>query len=193
MKTKPAIQRWRSYWAEGIAVKNDQTGGIKYDDRKLRVDLIPPEAIEALARIYTYGTDGKPASPEYPGKPTPYAERNWEKGMNWGRVFGALQRHIWAFWRGEDIDPESGFPHVEHALWNAAALVTYQLRKAGTDDRTRKIDPCWADQECDTCKRRLRPGERFVLVDDEERFRSSQQFCPECYEIYREEISKGTI
>jgi len=110
-------------------------GGMKYDDGKPRVDLIPPEAIEALARIYTYGFNGKPATDKFPGKPTPYLARNWEKGMDWGRVFAALNRHLWAWWRGEDVDPESGFPHIEHALWNAVALVTYRLRKIGTDSR----------------------------------------------------------
>jgi hypothetical protein len=110
-------------------------GGVKYDGQKLRMDLIPPEAIEALARIYTYGCNGKPAAAEFPGKAKPYAERNWEKGMDWGRVFAALNRHLWAWWRGEEVDPESGFPHIEHALWNAAALATYRLRKTGTDTR----------------------------------------------------------
>lgn len=109
--------------------------GTKQDNGKLRIDLIPPEAIQALARIYTYGANGIPASDQFPGKAEPYAERNWEKGMDWGRVFAALNRHLWAFWLGEDLDPESGFPHIEHTLWNAAALVTYRLRKIGTDTR----------------------------------------------------------
>ncbi len=112
--------------------------GFKHDASKLRMDLIPPEAIEALARICTYGCTGTPASSEFPGKASPYPDRNWEQGMDWGRVFAALNRHLWAWWRGEDLDPESGYPHLEHALWNAAALVTYRLRGVGNDSRLGK-------------------------------------------------------
>ena len=113
------------------------TVGVKYDSGKLHMDLISPEAIQALARTATYGIDGKPASPEFPGKSDPYPVRNWEQGMDWGRVFAALQRHSWAWWSGEDLDQESGFPHIEHALWCAAALATYRLRHIGTDTRAK--------------------------------------------------------
>ncbi len=115
-------------------------GGFRHDTGKLRMDLVSPEAVEALARISTYGADGKPASEEFPGKPTPYPERNWESGMDWGRVFASLNRHLWAFWRGEELDPESGLPHVEHMLWNAAALVTYRARGIGKDTRHKRGD-----------------------------------------------------
>jgi hypothetical protein len=65
-----------------------------------------------------------------------YGDRNYELGMSWGRVFSALGRHAWAFWRGQDIDPDSGMPHTWHVLACAAFLVTYEARKIGTDDRS---------------------------------------------------------
>lgn len=43
--------------------------------------------------------------------------------------------HAWAFWAGENNDPESGLPHMAHAAWNALALVEYLLRTIGKDDR----------------------------------------------------------
>jgi hypothetical protein len=96
--------------------------GRKDDQDKLRYDLIPPELLEEVARVLTYGA-------------VKYSERNWEKGMAWHRPFGALMRHMWAWWRGENVDPETGFSHLAHAACCIAFLITYERRRIGTDDR----------------------------------------------------------
>ena len=98
--------------------------GVKFDQEKPRLDLIPPEVIEELGIVLGYGAKK-------------YAERNWEKGMAWSRVYAAALRHILKWWEGEEIDPESGLPHISHALCNLAFLVTYCRRDIGTDDRPR--------------------------------------------------------
>ncbi len=69
--------------------------GKKFDEGKLRMDLIPPEAIKGLAKVLTYGADK-------------YGEKNWLNGLSYSRVYAAIQRHLWAFWEGEDNDDESG-------------------------------------------------------------------------------------
>ena len=96
--------------------------GRKHDSGKLRLDLIPPEAIDALAEVLTPGA-------------ARYGARNWEKGLTWGRCFAAMMRHAWAWWRGEDKDPDSGLSHMAHVLCNAAFLVTFERRRLGQDDR----------------------------------------------------------
>lgn len=98
------------------------TEGLRYDTGKPRMDLIPPEAVFALADALRVGAEK-------------YAERNWELGMDWSRVFGSLMRHAWKFWRGEDIDEETGVPHVDLIMINAVFLCTYYRRKIGKDDR----------------------------------------------------------
>lgn len=103
-------------------IKPDLTEGVKFDSDKIQLELIPPEVIEALGQVLTFGAKK-------------YAPRNWEKGMSWSRIMGSTMRHLWAWFKGEDKDPESGFPHLWHALTNVAFLVTYEARKAGTDDR----------------------------------------------------------
>jgi len=97
-------------------------GGLRYDDDKPRFDLLPPEAMEALARHYLAGAQK-------------YDARNWEKGMAWGRCFGSMMRHAWAWMRGEDIDQETGNHHMIAVAWNAIALFTYATRHIGEDDR----------------------------------------------------------
>lgn len=96
--------------------------GHKDDDGKPRYDLIPPEFLDDTAKVLTYGA-------------MKYAPRNWEKGMAWGRVFGALMRHMWAWWRGQKLDPETGLPHLAHAACCIAFLMAFEARGVGKDDR----------------------------------------------------------
>lgn len=65
-------------------------------------------------------------------------DRNWELGMNWSRVFGALMRHMWAWWGGEKVDPETGKSHLWHAGCCIAFLIAYEERKVGNDDRPKE-------------------------------------------------------
>jgi hypothetical protein len=92
-----------------------------FDSGKLRMDLIPPEAEIAIAEVLTYGSKK-------------YGDRNWEKGMPWSKPWGSMRRHLMKHQTGELVDPESGLPHLYHALCNLAFLVTYQMRGSDQDD-----------------------------------------------------------
>ena len=87
-----------------------------------RFDLMPVWAQEEIARVFGWGA-------------TKYDDHNWRKGYKWGYSFGAMMRHAWAFWRGEDHDPESGLHHMAHVAWHCLVLMTYWKEKLGTDDR----------------------------------------------------------
>lgn len=97
-------------------------GGVKFDSDKIRLELLPPELIFAVGDIMTSGAKK-------------YTDRNWELGMNWSRVYGALMRHLWAWWRGDAGDPDTGRSHLWHAGCCIAFLIAYEERKTGTDDR----------------------------------------------------------
>lgn len=103
--------------AQGIT---DQ--GRKDDQTKERYDLIPAMPLHELAKVYSGGA-------------VKYTDRNWEKGIKWGRIFAAIMRHLWAFWRGEDTDPESGLHHAAHAAWGCFALIEYSRTHQELDDR----------------------------------------------------------
>lgn len=103
---------------------------LKKDRSKLRIDLIPPEAILALATSLTYGADK-------------YSDRNWEQSPTaWGRYFAALQRHLWDWQAGNDIDEESGMPTLWCAMACLSFLITYEQRGIGTDDRVPHHETC---------------------------------------------------
>ena len=105
-----------------IRFKDETTGGEK-GTKLARFDLIPPEAITALAEHFSRGAEK-------------YEDRNWERGYPWSLSFAALQRHIWALWGGEDIDPETGTHHAIAAMWHCVVLFTFAQRELGTDDRS---------------------------------------------------------
>jgi hypothetical protein len=95
--------------------------GVKHDQDKLRMDLIPVSGINAVAETLTHGAKK-------------YGDRNWENGLLYSRVYAALLRHLTAWWGGEDIDSESGLSHLSHVATNAFFLVELS-NKEGHDDR----------------------------------------------------------
>lgn len=96
--------------------------GVKHDEGKLPEHLISPFAHNRLLKVLQFGA----------GK---YAERNWEKGMAWSRVYAAAERHLHSWWKGETHDKETGFSHLAHALTCLHFLNHYESTRTGTDDR----------------------------------------------------------
>lgn len=128
------IERVRGY---AFPYNLDPTkGGIKNDAGKVRVELLPFRAIEAIGEVMTWATTHK-KGPD--GKP--YPDDNWRKGMSWRRVGGAALRHVFAFLRGEDRDEESGLLHIAHAGCCIVFLIQYAIesvRYASHDDRAKE-------------------------------------------------------
>ena len=102
--------------------KSLAAGGHKDDADKVRMELIPPELMIAVGDILTSGAKK-------------YDDRNWEQGMKWSRVYGALLRHLIAWWGGEKKDPETGRSHLWHAGCCITFLIAYEMRGVGEDDR----------------------------------------------------------
>lgn len=96
--------------------------GMKNDQGKLRMELIPVSAMKAMARGFGYGA-------------SKYQAFNWTKGLATSRLYAALLRHLTAWWEGEETDPESGLSHLDHVLCCAAMLEGTVTRRLGEDDR----------------------------------------------------------
>jgi len=97
--------------------------GVKYDQGKTRMDLLPMDALEGVAEVLTFGANK-------------YGDRNWENGLHHGRLWGALLRHMGAHMKGEFYDRETGLAHVKHAACCMLMLLAHVLRGVGTDDIT---------------------------------------------------------
>lgn len=98
------------------------TTGIKHDAGKLPWHLISVCATEEMLKVLAFGEKK-------------YAAHNWRGGFKWSRLLAAAARHLFAYMRGENKDPETGLLHVAHLMCCAMFLTEHALRKLGEDDR----------------------------------------------------------
>lgn len=108
------------------------TGGEK-GVKLARFDLIPARPMWQVAELFGKGS-------------LKYAARNWERGYEWSKSYGALCRHLNLFWQGEDYDmhkPDCAPDCVEHteshhlaaAAFHALALLEFEQTHPEFDDR----------------------------------------------------------
>jgi hypothetical protein len=89
--------------------------GIKHDQEKIRMDLLPMDGLLEIAKVLTHGAKK-------------YGSRNWEKGLDLQRLRAAQLRHDVATEMGEEIDPEFGLSHRAHKACSALMELTLYLR-----------------------------------------------------------------
>jgi len=92
------------------------TEGTKYDSDKLPFDLLSTDFLNGTCEVLAFGAKK-------------YEPWNWAKGIKYSRVFAALMRHLWAFWRGETNDPETGIHHLFHASCCLMFLSHYESNR----------------------------------------------------------------
>jgi hypothetical protein len=69
-----------------------------------------------------------------------YGDKNFRVvGVRASVYVDALRRHVAAWWEGEEADPDSGLPHIAHALACLAILVEAKAADKLTDDRPTSI------------------------------------------------------
>lgn len=96
------------------------SGDMKDTSGKPPLHLVPLEALNDAARVMDFG-DRK------------YAPFNWLGAVPEGdagvrKYVGAALRHLGAMWRDLDaVDPESGLPHLAHAL--TSLLFASEIRR----------------------------------------------------------------
>ena len=123
----------------------------RYNKGKLRLELLPPNAIEMIAEVYTLGAHkytiyedsegnrhlGKDISLEQAAGMTIIDDgaNNWKRGLNWSGAMASVKRHIHAWEKGEDIDADLGTMHLANAAWGLIALLDFYKRFPQGDDR----------------------------------------------------------
>jgi hypothetical protein len=76
----------------------------RHGDRKVNLALVPPAADVYMALAFTEGA-------------RKYGPYNWRaKSVEIMTYIGAAKRHLDAYLDGQDNDPDTGYPHIAHAL-----------------------------------------------------------------------------
>tara|TARA_Y100000310_G_C20621684_1_gene783667 strand:- start:1106 stop:1435 length:330 start_codon:yes stop_codon:yes gene_type:complete len=93
--------------------------GMKHDKGKPMLGLVPPLTATRIARVMAECVERTEA---------PYAINSWRNVKPVTRYLDALERHVEAIKDGELIDLDSGLPHIDHVLTNAAFLAWFHAR-----------------------------------------------------------------
>lgn len=98
------------------------TDGLKHDGGKARLDLVPPEIIEAVGAVMTHGAEK-------------YGEGSY-RNVEPKRYRAALMRHVCKWLKDpHGLDEDSGLPHLWHIACNVAFLLEIDTReKKETED-----------------------------------------------------------
>lgn len=100
---------------EALEVQESKKNDIAED--KLRWDLLPLSLIKKVVEVFHFGAK----------KYAPNTWQNLPDGYN--RYKAAFFRHTEAYENGEIYDKESGLNHLQHAAWNALAMLYFALKK----------------------------------------------------------------
>lgn len=91
---------------------------------KLRTDLVPYELVLLAAIGLEYGAEK-------------YGARNFEKGLNTSDLLMSIERHTRAMMDGEEMDEESGLPHIA-LLSSSIAMFSYSWMQGRLQDDMRE-------------------------------------------------------
>lgn len=86
----------------------------RFNQGKRRWRLLPLEVFEPVVKVLEFGADK-------------YSAWNFAEGdgLSWTEVLDSMKRHIMAWERGEELDPESGESHLGHIGCNLMFLLYY--------------------------------------------------------------------
>jgi hypothetical protein len=84
--------------------------------------LLPLHLLESTVRVFEAGAEK-------------YAPWNWATGTKLSVPIGCMYRHLAAFHRGEDLDPETGEHHLAHVICNCLIAMNSQQVYEECDDR----------------------------------------------------------
>jgi hypothetical protein len=108
-----------------VAGTQESSAGVKNDSEKVDLSLLTRASMEAEATALMFGAKK-------------YHRHNFRKGFENHRLIAAAMRHIVAFNDGEDLDPESGLCHLNHAKACLGMLITNIADGKSIDTRFKK-------------------------------------------------------
>lgn len=95
--------------------------------RYLRYDLIPMDVLNELVEVFTFGEWKHVEMAKGEGQ-------SWTAGVKYSQRINKILRHLMAFIRNEDIDPESGRHALAHMIVQSMMLLGMCIRGYKVED-----------------------------------------------------------
>ena len=89
--------------------------GKKNDTGKPMMGLVPPDALQEVAGVLTYGAKK-------------YEAHNWALGIDYSRLLDATLRHITAYQLGVNEDEDTGLHPLAHAVCELMFIISLDKR-----------------------------------------------------------------
>lgn len=86
---------------------------LRYNSGKIEWDLVDFKSLHPMVRVLMFGAEK-------------YTPDNWKKGMPKAWLLNSAMRHLTAILDGEEIDSESGLPHVGHLMCNTMFISFFE-------------------------------------------------------------------
>ena len=103
--------------------------GRKDDAGKPKWSLVPFPQFEKVASVFTHGEKK-------------YSAENWKKvKQHEERYFSAAMRHLTAWHGGNELDGESGLPHLAHACCSLLMLMWFDDQKKAEAEHKKNNEP----------------------------------------------------
>lgn len=125
LKGQSFLEATKAMMSESQVRDDLMSGGTKFDQEKVMLQLISPTWIEGVGKVLTYGA-------------SKYHAENWRKGIHLQILIGGMMRHLNSFRRGEDVDPETGLSHLYHLSCMAMFASETHRTKPELDDRVKE-------------------------------------------------------
>jgi hypothetical protein len=94
---------------------------LRYNQDKLNWSLVDFESLEPMVKVLEFGAKK-------------YSPNNWKKGLPYSSTLNSLLRHVFCLMKGEELDKESGLPHIGHIQCNAMFLAHAMKNHVNLDD-----------------------------------------------------------
>ena len=125
METKPDGTVWISNGTGATAVYTDLSKeALRHNVGKVPLSLLSPVALAGTARVLAFGAKK-------------YSAHNWRngEGLDTEEIIDSALRHLFLALAGEDLDAESGLPHIDHVAANIMFLQEQFHTGRGRDKR----------------------------------------------------------
>lgn len=100
---------------------------LRFNEGKIQTREIDPDFILGIGEVLTRSR-------------SKYQHFNWQQPTNFSTPYESMMRHLMAFQKGIDIDPETLSHHLLHAATNIMFLYYHSKNNTGIDDRGFKKD-----------------------------------------------------